>query len=203
MEKNKHKWLPCHVEYLKEIAKGKSTYEITKMFNERFNLNLTRSKIRSAMTNRGITNKVDTRFKKGKVPDNGHRFYKDDPRGIPYRFKKGNVPQTKKPIGTIKKRNGYCWEKVEEPNVWRQSHYILYEKHFGKIPDDKILVFKDKNKKNITIENLALISRKQLALLNRKDWISEDTMITDVGITLSELVITKSEKKKERKNERK
>ena len=58
------------IEYLREIAPGRGTDEIARMFNERWGTNYTRQQIQSIKKNYKIVSSWDTRFKKGHVPAN-------------------------------------------------------------------------------------------------------------------------------------
>ena len=56
--------------FLKNISPGKSRQQITTIFNETFNLNLTFNQMKALMGNYKITNGNDCRFKKGSIPFN-------------------------------------------------------------------------------------------------------------------------------------
>jgi hypothetical protein len=47
-----------------------------------------------------------------------------------------------------------------------EVHRLLWEEHNGPFPDGHALVFKDRDKTNIVIENLELITRRELMLRN-------------------------------------
>lgn len=187
------KWEKQHIDYLKKIAKGKDTYKITDLFNKHFGLDLTRNQVRCTMQNKKITSGYDSKFKKGKVKDNGYRFTADDPRGIPYRFKKGNKSITEKPVGSIvEKPNGYLWVKIDAPDVWKAIHVVKYEEHHGEIPENHIVIFKDQNSRNFDIDNLVLISRKELAIINKGRLLSEDPLLNEIAINVARLMLKKS-----------
>lgn len=80
------------------------------------------------------------------------------------RFKPGNRPHTWVPIGTEQIRDGYLWRKVTDGHGrhdWRQVHVMLWEQHNGPVPKGLILVFRDRNKQNIQLDNLELITRAE------------------------------------------
>lgn len=80
------------------------------------------------------------------------------------RFRKGNKPHTWVPIGTEQIRDGYLWRKVTDQggrHDWNQVHVMLWEEHQGPVPAGMILVFRDRNKQNIQIDNLELITRAE------------------------------------------
>ena len=58
--------------------------------------------------------------------------------------------------------------KVSEPNEYRYLHHIVYESEFGAIPKGHVVIFRDSDTTNIHPDNLALLSRRELALLNHE-----------------------------------
>lgn len=104
-------------------------------------------------------------FAKGNVPHpNAH------PKGAnKTSFKKGHKPHNWKPVGSKKldTKDKYEWTKIAEPNVWKQSHYILFEEHYGRsVKPGYLLRFKDGDKTCITIDNIDEISKAENAQLN-------------------------------------
>lgn len=82
------------------------------------------------------------------------------------------------PIGTVRPDyEGYLRIKVREGSkgeaygfgnvkIWPLMQRHLWEQHHGPIPMGHMIVFKDKDRKNIVIENLECISRQDLMLRN-------------------------------------
>jgi len=65
-------------------------------------------------------------------------------------------------VGTeIWKDDGYLWRKIAEPNKWKQVHRILWEENKGPVPKGYIVSFKNKNRQDIRLDNLYLISRSE------------------------------------------
>lgn len=77
--------------------------------------------------------------------------------GFETQFKKGHQPHNTKPIGFRSLRDGYLVERVEKG--FEFVHKILWKQHHGDIPSGMFVVFKDRNKQNICIENLEIIDR--------------------------------------------
>lgn len=88
----------------------------------------------------------------------------------------GNAAQNWKPIGTIlADREGYLRIKIRDAvhgkeatgfgntKVWPLLNRYTWEQHNGPIPPEHLVIFKDGNRKNCSIENLELISRAELA----------------------------------------
>lgn len=109
------------------------------------------------------------RFSKGHTPYNkGQRRPGWAPgRMAETQFKKGNHPQTWRPIGSTRfSKEGYLQRKVTDtgyaPRDWRAEHNLLWESVHGPIPAGHVVIFKDGDKARIVLENLELISRAEL-----------------------------------------
>lgn len=104
------------------------------------------------------------RFKPGQTPWNKGVKGWAAPGTEATRFKPGNKPHTWVPIDTEQIRDGYLWRKVTDNggrHDWKQVHVLLWEQHHGPIPAGFILVFCDRNRTNIQIDNLELITRAE------------------------------------------
>jgi hypothetical protein len=113
---------------------------------------------------------INHRFQKGHESWNaGMKGWTAGGRSAETRFKKGSKPHTWVPIGTEQVRDGYLWRKITDyggRNDWKQVHVMLWEHHHGPIPNGLILIFRDRNRQNIDIENLELIDRAENARRN-------------------------------------
>lgn len=89
---------------------------------------------------------------------------------------------------TLEDTDGYTRVKVGEPNVWKLKHRKIYEENFGEIPENHVVVFLDKNPKNFNIDNLALVSRSELALLNHFRLFSEESKASEAGIKVAKII---------------
>lgn len=95
-------------------------------------------------------------------------------------FKKGHIPKNYQPIGTEMECKGYIYVKVTDtPNVrrvdnWKLKHRLLWESVYGEIPKGHNIQFKDGNPKNITIDNLYIISQKEQMKQNSYINLGED-----------------------------
>lgn len=87
------------------------------------------------------------------------------------RFRKGNKPQTLKPIGSEKLKWGVLYRKVADTRNrrkdWRAVHVMEWERiHGRKVPRGKLIVFADRNQANFAPENLICITRGENMLRN-------------------------------------
>lgn len=114
-----------------------------------------------------------SRFARGHVPANkGLRRPGWCPdRMAETQFKPGARPHTWKSIGSTRLTNdGYQQRKISDtgypPRDWVGEHTLLWEKAHGPIPKGHALIFKDRNKSNICLDNLELITRRELMRRN-------------------------------------
>lgn len=107
------------------------------------------------------------RFKQGNEPWNKGKKFNAGGRSSQTHFKKGHTPKSSRPVGSRRTtKDGYIERKVSEPNRWKLEHVFLWERENGSIPQSHCVIFKDGNKANLAIENLQLISRKELMARN-------------------------------------
>jgi hypothetical protein len=101
------------------------------------------------------------------------------------------------PIGTeCVKGDGYIWVKIADPGKWRQKHLLLWEKANGPVLKGHKVIFGDGDRQNIDINNLILVTAKQLAVLNRKGLIQNNAELTKTGIVLADLFSKMQERKR-------
>lgn len=178
-----------HIEYLREITPGRTNKEITKMFNEKFNLNISEKAIAQARKRRGIKTGSDGRFKKGQTPWNKGKKGFMGPNETS--FKKGHKPHNWVPIGSERiTKDGYIEIKIQEGKFqknWRGKHILVWEKHNGPLPKGHAIIFGDGNNRNFDIENLILVSRRQLLKLNQQGLIKNDADLTRTGVIIADL----------------
>ena len=160
-----HRWSKEEIEFLKKIASGNSYCKIQEMFNKKFVLNISLSQISSVLKRYGIKNGVSAKLKKGRIPWNKNT--KGLTKANRMSFKKGHTPFNQLPVGTKKiKKDGYIWVKVADPKKWKQEHKLIWEEERGKVPSNCVIAFKDGNRLNTKIENLMLVKRSELAIMN-------------------------------------
>ena len=148
-----------HIEYLRKISDGRLNKEITEMFNKKFNDDRTDLAIRSIRSRHGIMNNICTTWKKGIKPIN----YRE--------------------VGAEKKLpDGYTVIKVADPDIWRLKQRHIWEKHYGKLKNDEVVLFLDNDKTNFEIENLYKITRFELLKMNHSKYHTEIPELTKAGI---------------------
>ena len=75
------------------------------------------------------------------------------------RFRSGHLPHNTKWDGATRVNvEGYTEIRVSKAN-WKLLHRVIWEQHFGPIPNGVNIQFKDNNRSNISIENLEMVSK--------------------------------------------
>jgi len=154
------------IDFLKEKYPLMSRANITLALNNRFGLSLRLTQIVAYTKNHGIKSGRSGRFEKGAVSHNaGTKGLMKPNSGS---FQKGNAPHNAVAVGaTTKDGDGYHKIKIAEPNVWEFTHRRMYRQKHGAIASDSAVVFIDGNRDNLSIENLELIHRGELAVRNK------------------------------------
>ena len=171
------------LDYIREIAPGRHYHEIVEMFNKKFERQIDAKKLKETLGNHGISTGLTGRFEKGHVPVNkGKKF---PGKGNRTTFRKGNVPANKMNVGEdIITTDGYVKTKIAEPNLWEYKHKLIWAEAHGPIPEKHSVIFADGDKLNLSIDNLLLVSRAELLMLNRRRLISENSELTKIGLNV-------------------
>ena len=194
------KWSDKEKEYLKEITPGHHYAEIVELMNKKFDREFTVELVKNAIGRYKLNTGFNGRFKKGNVPANkGQKGVcaKGAEKGW---FKKGQVSINHKPVGSERTDlDGYTLIKVAEPNKWQLKHRVIYEKAYGPIPPNMAVIFLDRNKRNFNINNLALVSREELAIINKNNFIKENAALSRAGVNVAKIKNKINKLKKESK----
>jgi len=197
---NQHHYTSEQIEFIKQNVAGRGNAELTELFNKHFNLELGVNQIKGFKKNHKLSSGLTGHFPKGNVPFNKGR------KGISYegmkatQFKKGHKPWNYKPVGS-ERVNGddYVDIKIADPNKWKGKHILIWEAANGPVPKGYAIIFGDGNKRNFNLDNLLLVSRKQLVRLNQKNLISDDAELTKTGIIIADIFNRIGERKRSKK----
>lgn len=192
-----HFFTPEEAEYIRKHVVGCSNQELTDLFNAHFGLNLTLAQIKAYKKNHKLSSGLDGRFEPGHVP-----FNKGKSTGgwEPTQFKKGHRPHNYKPVGA-ERVNGddYVDVKIADPNKWKGKHILIWEEYHGPVPRGHAVIFGDGNRRNFDPDNLILVSRAQLAILNKNRLIQNNADLTRTGIIVVDVYRKIGERKKTKK----
>ena len=186
-KKPQHRWTDEEKEYLASIVKGKTYKELLALMNEKFGYEFSSQQIESALRRYNLKTGNTGQFKKYQEPWNkGLKGYMGANKTS---FKKGTIPPNYKPVGTERfAKDGYIEVKVKNPNVWELKHRYIYKKHHGEIPNGYNVIFADKNISNFDIDNLILVSKAEMLILNKNKLIFEDKDFTKVGVNIAKIL---------------
>ncbi|MCD8921980.1 MULTISPECIES: HNH endonuclease signature motif containing protein [Staphylococcus] len=201
MIKLRHVWTKEEEKFVRDNIKGKSRIEMTEMFNNHFGTDVTVDKMKGFCSRKKITNGRDCRFKKGCSSWNKGKSMPAKGRSAETQFKKGHIPDNAFPIGTIKPNtDGYLFIKVKRSGskyeCWKAYSRYLWEQKHGPIPKGHCLIFLNKDKRDCREENIALVSRAELARLNKIGLTTKDRDLTKAGISFIRLLSKQEEVQK-------
>ena len=195
-----HLFPPEVHDFFKANNKGKTSKEMTDLLNSTFDTAYTRAQIKAYRGRMHWDSGLTGRFKPGNVPHNKGKKGQSYPGTEATQFKKGNIPPNARPIGAERVNvDGYRERKIAEPNVWRLVHRLNWEQAHGPIPKGHAVIFKDKNKLNCEVDNLLLVTRGELAIMNYRGFCKENPDATLTGHQLAKYIKVVNNKKKKRK----
>ena len=186
-KRSQHKWNEKEKEYLKNIVKGLTYKETTVLMYEKFEYQFTESQIKGALNRYKLQTGLNGNFKKGSTPWNkGLKGYIGANKTS---FKKGTIPPQYRPVGSERvNKEGYLEVKIADPNKWELKHRYIYKKHYGDIPKGHNVIFADTDKTNFNIDNLILVSKSEMLILNRNKLIYKDKELTKTGVNIAKIL---------------
>jgi hypothetical protein len=120
----------------------------------------------------------EQRFQKGHMPANkGLRrpgWHRGRMRETQFKpgMRSGKAAQHYMPVGSTRLIDGYVYRKVSDvPNVpyavnWKPAHHLLWTQANGPVPPGHALIFRNGDKFDIRLDNLQLITRRELMARN-------------------------------------
>ncbi|MFB9330053.1 HNH endonuclease signature motif containing protein [Paenibacillus aurantiacus] len=183
--------------YIRSNIAGRLISELTSAFNAHFGVELKESQIRAFVKNNGLTSGLDSRFQKGREPFNKGKG-KMWAGGEDTQFRKGHTPHNYLPVGTERvNADDYVDIKIADPNRWRGKHLIVWEQHNKRsVPAGHAVIFGDGNRRNFDPNNLILVTRGQLAIMNRRGLIHRDADLTRTGVIMADIYKKIGERKR-------
>lgn len=164
---NGHKWQPYQIAWLKDNRYELNNVKLVAQFNRAHGIKLTSDQIIQACKRRRFQHKY-IGYQKGHVPWNAG--LKGVNGSSSTTFKKGNPNHNTRPVGYERiTKDGYWEVKVAEPRQWDAKHRLVWESVHGPIPKGNLVLFLSDDKLDCSIENLQMVTRGELAVLNRHE----------------------------------
>lgn len=188
-------------EFIRENVEGRQNQELADLVNEKFDLQVTAKQMNTFKKNHGLVSGLDCRFQEGSVPANKGTKGLYNVGGNRTSFKKGQRPLNYMEVGSERiNTDGYVEIKIADPNKWRGKHLILWEQIHGKpVPEGHVIIFGDGNRLNLDPENLILITRGQLAIMNKRGLIHNDAELTKTGVIMADIIKKISDRRRKKK----
>lgn len=199
------KYTAEHIKFIDDNINGRHHREMAAMFNAHFGTDFPASAIMSLAFRNGLKNGIDCHFNKGHEPTQfrkGMIPWNKGKKGVvtggkETQFKKGQKGWNYKPVGTERvNTDGYVEIKIADPKTWKAKHIIIWEEANGPVPSGMCLIFADGNQLNVTLDNLLLVSRRELAVMNKRGLIANNAELTKTGVVIADIYLKIGERKK-------
>jgi hypothetical protein len=162
-----------------------------KMFNKRFRLRITSKQFDTLMYKHNLHNGIGTWYG-GSPPNKGKR----------YRLTHG---KNYRPVGyeriTVYQGKSYVEVKTGH-RTYKRKHAAIWEAANGKVPKGHVVIFGDGNSRNFNLDNLLLVSRAELAVMNSAGLIYNDKKLTAIGKTVANVKMAIGKQKRKLKRRR-
>jgi hypothetical protein len=192
-----HFFTPAEISFLERNAAGRSYAELAGMFNRRLGLSLSLEQIKGVLGRYGLRNGRDCRFRPGQTPFNKGKKGHCPAGSEKGWFKPGGMPHNWRPVGTERiNRDGYVEVKIRDPKTWKAKQRIVWEAANGKIPRGGVVIFADGDRLNFAPDNLVLVSRRELAVMNRLGLITADGDLTLAAKAVADIKILIADRKR-------
>ncbi|MGN0489362.1 MAG: HNH endonuclease signature motif containing protein [Ruminococcus sp.] len=201
-------WL---VDYIIANHKGLGPTAMAEKVNKEFGTEYTHGQIKGIYARNKLKSGIDTKFKKGHEPANKGRKGYHAPGSEKGWFKKGGLPPNTKPVGYERiNKDSYIEVKIKmrpsRPDCndnFKAKHRLVWEEANGPIPEDCVIMFRDGDKQNCSLENLRLITKSEHATLNKLALRSNNPETTESELLLANIAQRRSAMTKELRERKK
>lgn len=201
----KIKWTDEVIQFMVDNYKGKDNIELAELLNKQFNLNTNGDRVSNVKANLLRRKGIDLRtginrgcIKKGNIPSNKGKKWSEylsieqQQNCLKTAFKKGNKPHNRRELFEERiTKDGYIEIKVQDNSLndnWKFKHRYIWEQHNGEIPKGYVVIFLDNNRQNCNIDNLTLINRNQLKIMNERKLKYSNKELTESGILVAKML---------------
>lgn len=174
---NKHLWTKEQLGWLRANYQSMSRKQLANAVCSAFGIEVTYAQVVAALKNHKITCGRTGRF------EPGQKAWNDGVKGsIPVNrtsFRAGHTPHNTRHLWHERVNvNGYVEIQVPETNPhtgykhrYRHKHVWIWEQlHGSKVPAGHVVIFKDGDSRNFDHDNLVLVTRSELLVMNLHDY---------------------------------
>jgi len=162
---------------------------MTDLFNKQhFGSPITVAQLTGFVKNHKLRNGFDGRFRPGCVSLT--KGTKGFCKGSSTSWKPGHKPYNYVPVGSERvTTQGYVQIKISDraKRKWRFKQLVIWEEANGKLPKGHAVIFADGNNRNFALDNLLLVSRKQLMVMNHLGLIAPYKDLTALGKAVADV----------------
>ncbi|QQE81110.1 HNH endonuclease [Alicyclobacillus sp. SO9] len=182
--------------FIKDNVKGLSNQKLADLVNKRFGVSITARQMNTWKKNHGLSSGL--KGSEGMSPPNKGTRGIYNVGGNKTSFKRGARSHNYMPVGSERvNADDYVDIKIADPNRWRGKHLIVWEEHHGqRVPKGYVVIFGDRNRRNFAPDNLILVSRAQLAVMNKHGLIQDNAELTRLGMIVADLYQKISQRKR-------
>lgn len=151
---------------MRDNVKGITYKELSELVNKRFGTSISDATAKTTCFRKGLSNKIDGRFKKGSEPYN------------------------KVCVGTVVERNGYKIVKVQNNGNkydWKYMHILLWEFFNGEVGEGEAITFLDGDRKNLSPDNLIKVNVKTSRSYNLNKLRSNNKEMNEILLKVLEI----------------
>lgn len=203
---------PTHIyndeelDWLRENYRIYELKELLPRFNERFKSDLTYYQLKSTLKRHNIKSGRTGQWQKGRIPYTKGKKWdeymskeaQENSRKTCFNKERtmNNANHNEVPVGTERYHKGYVIVRTDKQDglsarrYWKFKHHLIWEEAYGPIPEGHCVIFADGNKLNFDINNLILVTRGELGLMNKEGlYYKGNADATKCGVTLSKLMM--------------
>lgn len=178
------------IDFIQKNGVDRFRKETLELLNKAYGTTFTLNQLGGFMSRNKIKTGMVATFEKGKAPWNKGKKVKTVGRMRETQFKKGQPPVNWCPVGSERTtKDGYIQVKVGEPSKWELKHRVIYRKLIGEIPKGHVLLFNNQDTTDCNIDNLLLVSRRQLAILNRRKLLGRSKEANKSALLVADLLL--------------